>query len=62
VATREVSISVTMMMSLTHFLSFALHRFTVLSSSKGNNDGKGNGEGNKKKSKKGKAEWLWWPG
>jgi hypothetical protein len=59
VATREISIiSVTMMMSLTLFLSFALDRFTVLCSGKGNDDGKGN----KRKSKKGKAEWLWWPG
>jgi hypothetical protein len=30
-----------MNMSLTHFLSFALHRFMVLCSGKGDNDGKG---------------------
>jgi hypothetical protein len=51
-----------MVMSLTHFLSFALHMFMVLCSGKGDNDGKGNGKGNKGKSNKGKVEWIWWPG
>jgi hypothetical protein len=41
VATRKISISVTIILSLTHFLSFALHRFTVLYPRKGNNDGEG---------------------
>jgi hypothetical protein len=43
--------------SVTHFVSFALHRFTVLCSGKGNDDGKGKGkDGSRKGDNDGKGE------
>jgi hypothetical protein len=46
---REVRVTMMMKKTVTHFVSLALHRFTVLCSGKGDDDGKGkdgSGEGN----------------